>query len=105
MLRKKSYRPIFVVTEGILMPVNATVHSASKSLHSMVRAACTQAPGGVIHTEGGDGGGAKAEARDTTSNVERNATQTHTQRTYNRGFRQNTLQVSFRNPIRTTGMW
>ena len=56
----------------------------------MVRAACTQAPGGVIHTEGGDGGGAKAEARDTTSNVERNATQTHTQRTYNRGFRQNT---------------
>jgi hypothetical protein len=42
---------------------------------------CTQA-------EGGDGGGPKAEARDTTSNVE--TQQTLAQRTYYKGFRQNT---------------
>ena len=45
---------------------------------------CTQA-------ERGDGGGPKAEARDTTSNVE--TQRTLAQRTYYRGFRQNTTSV------------
>ena len=49
----------------------------------------------------GPEGGTKMEARDTTSNVERNR---HSHSVHATGGSVRTLQVPFRNPLRTTGM-